>query len=182
MADDRGPAHCPHCGVVEAEGGFDRDDPIGTSTVSRFRCLDCDATFAWRCFPDDPECTHGPFRYRGERFVFYFGRNTRREASRTVTSTPDRDGPATGGGRYRADLTIESYAALERFLDATSDDLIPPGDRTAVLERLSGGADIDWPCEIVFDFETEDWHSYSAAHPDEARVLEPHLVRVSTAE
>lgn len=42
------------------------------------RCLDCDATFAWRCRPDDPDCVHGPFTYEGETFTVYFEDSARR--------------------------------------------------------------------------------------------------------
>ncbi len=182
MSDDRGPAHCPQGAVVEPAGGFDRDDPIGTDSITRFRCLDCRATFAWRCFPADPECTHGPFRWTGERFVFYFGQGTRPEATRYPSSDGSAErAPADTETRitYRADLDIASYDALEEFLTATSDALIAAGEVTTIQSRLeSAGGDIEWPCEIVFEFDRDDWAEYSSTHPDEATVLESHLISV----
>jgi hypothetical protein len=181
VSDERGPAHCPRCAVVEPAGGFERDDPVGTDTVSRFRCLDCRATFPWRCFPDDPECDHGPFRWTGRRFVFYFGRGTRPEATRTPS--PDGDDETAVGDDprlvYRADLDVASYEAFREFVDATSDALLDAGEAAAIQSRLeAAGGTVEWPCEIVFEFGHRDWAAYSATHPDEATVLEPHLVSV----
>lgn len=175
MSDERGPAHCPGCAVVEPAGGFDRDDPAGTQTVSRFRCLDCGMTFAWRCYPDDPECSHGPFRYDGERFVFYFGRGTRRAVPAVAATDAARE-TDDSEPRYVADLSVESYAALQQFLDVASEALVAPGERADVLNRIEGSGGIDWPCAIVFVFGRTEWGDYSADHPDEARVLEPHVV------
>ncbi len=77
VTEDRGLAHCPRCGAVEPPSGFDRLDPGGAGG-SMLRCLDCDATFAWRCRPDDPDCVHGPFTYEGETFTVYFEDSARR--------------------------------------------------------------------------------------------------------
>jgi hypothetical protein len=182
VSEERGPAHCPECAVVEPTGGFDRNDPVGTDTVARFRCLDCGATFPWRCFPADSECPHGPFRYHGERFVFYFGRGTRPEASRSPRSQQPDEVAADGDGRdiYRADLDIASYEAFREFLSATSDALIDADEAATLQSKLeSAGGDIDWPCEIVLRFDAEKWTTYSANHPDEATVLEPHIIAVT---
>lgn len=179
MSKERGPAHCPECAVVEPTGGFDRDDPVGTNTVARFRCLDCGAMFAWRCFPAEPECSHGPFRYHGERFVFYFGRGTRPEASRPPRSKQSDESAVDNSGHdtYRADLDIASYEAFREFLSVTSDALIDADEAATLQSKLeSAGGDIDWPCEIVFQFDAEEWTTYSASHPDEATVLEPHII------
>ncbi len=184
MSEERGPAHCPECAVIEPAGGFDRDDPVGTGTVARFRCLDCGATFAWRCFPTNSECSHGPFQYRGERFVFYFGQGTRPEALRSPSpresDTVVLNDDSHGTGTYWADLDIASYEAFREFLNATSDALITSEEAATLQSRLeSAEGDVDWPCEIVFQFDTEEWATYSASHPDEATVLEPHLVAVA---
>ncbi|ERH03785.1 MAG: hypothetical protein A07HR60_00560 [uncultured archaeon A07HR60] len=182
VSDDRGPAHCPQCAVVEPAGGFERDDPIGTERITRFRCLDCRATFAWRCFPDEPECTHGPFRWAGERFVFYFGQGTRPETTRAPTPdrSPDEPAPDAPRVRYRADLDIASYDALDEFMNATSDALVDDSEAASIKSRLeSAGGDVEWPCEIVFEFHRDDWAEYSSAHPDEATVLESHLVSLA---
>ncbi|WP_299331658.1 hypothetical protein [Haloplanus sp.] len=181
MSDERGPAHCPQCAVVEPAGGFDRNDPVGTSTITRFRCLDCRATFAWRCFPTDPECGHGPFRYEGDRFVFYFGQGTRPEASCLPATRASSDGgrrEQAAAECYRADLDIASYEAFRRFLDATSDALVGPEEATTLQSKLEAAGGVDWPCEIGFSFDRQEWAAYSASHPDEATVLEPHLVSV----
>ncbi len=182
MSNSRGQAHCPECAVIEPAGGFDRNDPVGTNTVARFRCLDCGATFAWRCFPAEPECPHGPFQFAGARFVFYFGQGTRPEASRSPLSDRSGEDVATDGDdhdTYRADLDIASYQALREFLAATSDALVDADEAATIQSKLeSAGGDIDWPCEIAFQFDAEEWAAYSAAHPDEATVLEPHLVVV----
>ncbi len=183
MSDERGPAHCPRCAVIEPAGGFDRDDPIGTNTITRFRCLDCQATFPWRCFPTDPECKHGPFQWAGERFTFYFGQGTRPEATRFASSRESSDKANADTTKtqtaYRADLDIASYDALEEFLTVTSDALISGQEAATIQSKLeTKGGDIEWPCEIVLEFRHGEWASYSATHPDEATVLEPHLVSV----
>lgn len=181
MSEERGPAHCPRCAVVEPAGGFDRDDPVGTNTAARFRCLDCKATFPWRCFPTDPECAHGPFQYSGDRFVFYFGQGTRPEASRSPSSgSAGESSGDTAHDTYRADLDIASYEALRAFLSATSEALIDADEAATLQSKLeSAGGDIDWPCAVVFQFDADEWTAYSATHPDEATVLEPHLVAVA---
>jgi hypothetical protein len=80
---------------------------------------------------------------------------------------------------YRADLDIASYDALEEFLTVTSDALISGREAATIQSKLeTKGGDIEWPCEIVLEFRHEEWASYSATHPDEATVLEPHLVSV----
>lgn len=171
MSEERGPAHCPGCAVIEPGGGFERDDPAGTNTISRFRCLDCGVTFAWRCFPTDPECSHGPFQHHGERFVFYFGQGTRPETSRGQSSEAGADDG--GHDTYRIDLDIASYDAFREFLSATSDALINSDEAATLQSKLeSARGDVNWPCEIVFQFSTDEWMTYSANHPDEAAVLE----------
>lgn len=183
MSEKRGPAHCPECAVIEPAGGFDRNDPVGTTSIAQFRCLDCGARFAWRCFPTDPECSHGPFQYTGERFVFYFGQGTRPESSRLLASNRIDQPTATDADdheAYRAPLTIVSYEALTDFFDATSDALIGSDEATTVRSMLEdAGGEVEWPCEILFRFDAEEWAAYSATRPDEATVLEPHLVVVA---
>ena len=182
MSEDRGPAHCPKCAVIEPAGGFNRDDPAGAMTASQFRCLDCEATFAWRCFPADPECSHGPFQYSGSRFEFYFGQGTRPERSR-FPSDDQSESPTPSSNsncNYRADLDIASYDAFREFVHATSDALIHDDEAATLQAKLeSANGDVDWPCEIVFEFGAEEWTTYSTSHPDEAAVLESHLVPVT---
>lgn len=183
MSEKRGPAHCPECAVIEPAGGFDRDDHIGAASIAQFRCLDCGARFAWRCFPTDPECSHGPFQYTGERFVFYFGQGTRPESSRLASSDRIDRPTATDADNheaYQAPLKIASYEALDEFLDTTSDALIDSGETTTIRSMLEdAGGEIEWPCEIIFHFDAGEWTTYSATRPNEATVLEPHLIVVA---
>lgn len=75
---------------------------------------------------------------------------------------------------YRAELEVASYEALRQFLDAVSDDLVAP-DEKRDLRRLAETGDVEWPCQMVFELDATEWQAFSAANPDQARVLEPHF-------
>lgn len=168
MTAERALTHCPRCGAVEPASGFSRRDadPGGTT---EHQCHDCGRWFGWRCSPDTAECDHGPFRWAGDRFVFYFG-----QAAASVRP----DDPSDGTRTYRADLEIVSYGALRAFLTATSDALVGADEAETVQSKLEAAGGVQWPCVIVFRFDHDEWLSYEETHPEEAAVIEPHLVPV----
>ena len=159
--------HCPRCGAVEPASGFDRQE---TGQNTEYQCHDCGRHSDWRCTPAVAECDHGPFRWAGDRFVCYFGR----AAAGARPDTASGDGQAA----YRADLEIASYGALRAFLTATSDALVDPSEAETVQSKLEAVGGVRWPCVMVFRFGFEEWSSYEETHPEEATVLEPHLVPV----
>jgi hypothetical protein len=85
------------------------------------------------------------------------------------TATGDDGEPA-----YRAELTVTSYEALRQLFEALSDDLVAPDERRVAC-RLAESDDVDWPCTVVFELDEVEWRGFSTEHPEQARVLEPHL-------
>jgi hypothetical protein len=85
------------------------------------------------------------------------------------TATGDDGEPA-----YRAELTVTSYEALRQLFEALSDDLVAPDERRVAC-RLAESDDVDWPCTVVFELDEAEWRGFSTEHPEQARVLEPHL-------
>lgn len=76
---------------------------------------------------------------------------------------------------------MASYEAFRQFLDAVSEDLVAPGEKRD-LRRLVETNDVEWPCEMVFELDATEWQQFSAANPDQARVLEPHLKAQASRE
>lgn len=83
---------------------------------------------------------------------------------------------------YRANLEIESMDALNDFFSVISDELIRADEKEEIRSTINKADNVGWPCEITLEIEDEKWSDYSANHPDEAKVLEPHMTPVKSTE
>lgn len=83
---------------------------------------------------------------------------------------------------YRAELSIENEEALHEFFGVISDQLIRQEEKDEITETIDEADDVGWPCTVTLEITDEKWEDYSASHPDEAKVLEPHLEPLNKTE
>lgn len=83
---------------------------------------------------------------------------------------------------YRAELSIDNQEALNEFFEVVSNDLVRQEEKDEITQTIEDASDVGWPCTVTLEIEDEKWEEYSASHPDEAKVLEPHLEPLSEAE
>ena len=82
---------------------------------------------------------------------------------------------------WKGQLKIESEEAMSEFFDSTSNALITQEEKDRISEVVGEADTVSWPMEIVFEIQDTTWDEFSNNHPDEAKVIEQHLDKQSTA-
>jgi hypothetical protein len=83
---------------------------------------------------------------------------------------------------YHATLEIESLEYLEEFFEIISDELILPNEKEDIRDTIGQADAADWPMELTLRVPNDEWHTFSQNHPDEAKILEPHMKLVHDNE